>query len=720
MKQLLLRKGRITVEDVPEPARNPNNILVEVRVSLISTGTEVASLQTSKASLLEKARRRPQDVKTVLQSLRVRGVRKTLELVQSRLDEFKPLGYSCAGRVVAVGENVTRFQAGDRVACAGAAIANHAEFVSVPQNLAVKIPGIVSDRAASFVTIGSIALQGVRRADVRLGEAVGVIGLGLIGQITVQLLKAAGCRVVGLDPDRNRVDAALQAGMAAGGANEEEFKAHVRTLTGGMGLDATLITASTDSNDPTRLAFHVTRKKGRIVVVGAVGMDLERSPFYEKEQDFLISCSYGPGRYDPEYEQHGRDYPYAYVRWTENRNMAAFLDLIGDARVDVDALIGAEHTLERSDEAFKALESKGEARPLAVILTYPETKAERARPAPIVKPARPGHNGLVRVGLIGGGNFAKTTHIPNLKALKDRAQVTAVCTASGANAASIAKQFNADFLTTDYRELLASGDVDAVVISTRHDVHAEMALEAIKAGKHVYLEKPLALTRDELKRLDRALRDLPNPPVVMVGFNRRYAPLAQRLKRALRPRTSPLAVQYRVNAGALPPGHWANGPEGGGRLRGEACHMVDFFRFLTDAPLEAAHAEGLRGGPDDQTRPDENFSAHFRYADGSVCDLLYTSLGHPGVPKERVEVHGGGRTYILDDFVSLSLYGAAEKGTSGAQDKGHRDALEAFFGAIRAGLSFPIPWEELAETTQACVELDHHLWGRLAPPADAG
>lgn len=710
MKQALLRKGKVTIEDIPTPAGEPGRLLVEVTRSLISTGTEMSSIQGSESSLFQKVRSKPEALKKAMESVRVRGLMKTLAYAQGQLDESRPMGYSCAGRVLAVGGEVQSFRPGDRVACAGAGLANHAEIVSVPANLCVRVPDSVTDRAASFVTLGAIALQGVRRADVRLGETVCVVGLGLIGQLTVQLLAAAGCRVIGMDLDPARVELASKHGLALGATSSDELARMVILATGQKGVDVTLLTASTSSSEPTRLAFQLTRKKGKIVVVGAVGMELMRSPFYEKEQDFLISCSYGPGRYDDSYEKEGHDYPYAYVRWTENRNMGAFLDLIQQKRIDVETLIDKEVPLAEVTEAYEMLGGKGGGKPLAIVIAYPEETSAPSKMVPLLrKPMHPSGQGTIRLGLIGVGSFAKSTHIPNIE-MQKKLRIVGVCTGTGATAVTMGRQLNAPLVTNDYRELIHASEIDAVLVSTRHHNHAAIAEAALKAGKHVYLEKPLALTLEELDSLDRTLRELKQCPVLMVGFNRRFSPFAQTLGRLFSRRTTPMILHYRVNAGMLPENHWTLTDEGGGRLRGEACHMVDLFRFLVNRPILQYDVEALPVGS--TIRPDENFVARFRYADGSICTLTYLAIGNKAVAKEWVECHWDGQTAMLDDFKQLTLHGSPGKQHLPEQDKGHANALSAFVSAISDGSGFPIPWEELYETTRATIELNREAWGR--------
>jgi threonine dehydrogenase-like Zn-dependent dehydrogenase len=519
MKQVFIRKGSIRIEDVPAPARQPNNILVEITHSVISTGTELSTLKNASSVRADR-------VNKVWESVKVRGVARTMDLIKEKMETLEPLGYSCAGRVIAVGSAVRRFKVGDRVACGGAGWANHAEIVSVPENLATAVPPSVSDTFAAYTTLGAIALQGVRRADVRLGETACVIGLGLIGQLTVQLLRASGCTVIGFDTDKSRSG-------DDGVSSPAELIKRVQQATSAHGVDTTIITASTSSSDPANMAFDITRKKGRVVVVGAVGMDLKRSPFYEKEQDFLISCSYGPGRYDPDYELNGQDYPYAYVRWTENRNMSGFLDLVANGKIFLQPLIGAELPLSQAEEAYDKL-SNG-TRPLSILLTSIPT--EPSKSSVIVQPPVGGAaHDKVRLGLIGVGDFVRSTHIPNLKRLHETVDIYGVCSSRGHVAAAAAKRLRATLTTTDPNELLKNPDLDAVLIATRHNQHAQMAEAALKAGKHVFLEKPLALEVSELEALEKTINALRVTPVLVVGFNRRFSPLAVALKEKLKNR----------------------------------------------------------------------------------------------------------------------------------------------------------------------------------------
>jgi predicted dehydrogenase/threonine dehydrogenase-like Zn-dependent dehydrogenase len=706
MKQVLIRRGQAVVETVPAPLVEPGHVLVEVAYSLISTGTEISGVQQSGKPLIRRALEQPDKVLLVLNHLRERGIQKTIARVRGQLESGSPTGYSCSGVVLQVGAGVTDLHVGDRVACAGAGIANHAEIVLAPRNLVVHTPEGCSLRDAASVTLGAIALQGVRRADPRLGEIVAVIGLGLLGQLTVQLLQAAGCRVIGFDLDPRRVELAQQHGAdhAFVSARVDPVQ-EVGLLTGGHGADAVIITAAAQSDAIVQQAMELARKKGRVVVVGAVGLGLKRSPFYEKELDFLISCSYGPGRYDDHYEQEGVDYPYAYVRWTENRNMAEYLRLVGEGKVQLAAILEKEYPLDQATQAYQELQT-AEVKPLAVLLRYPldgeGPQAEKLRTKVVLKERTV--QGKIRMALVGAGSFARGVHLPNLQKLNSLYHLRAVVSTTGSNAKATATQFGADYATSSYEDVLSDPEVDAVLIATRHHLHAQQTLAAIQAGKAVFLEKPLALTQAELDTLVAAVEQHETP--LMVGFNRRFAPAAQRLHGALVGRQSPLMMLYRVNAGYLPPDHWTHGPEGGGRIIGEACHMLDLCQFLVGgaAPVEVTamaiqpHSEQISGA--------DNMSITVRYEDGSVATVLYTALGAPSFGKEYIEVFGDQKVFVIDDFKSLRAHGVTGVEWSAAiADKGHVTELEAFARYLRGETAAPISLAELVATTAITLQV---------------
>lgn len=703
MKQVFIKSGSAVVDHVPAPLIDENGVLVEVAYSLISTGTEVAGVEQSGKSLVRRALEQPEKVRKLVDYLRRQGIQKTVATVRGKLGADAPTGYSCSGIAIQVGKNITDIEPGQRVACAGAGKANHAEIVMVPRNLVVKVPDGCGLRDAASVTLGSIAMQGVRRADPRLGEIVAVIGLGLLGQITAQLLKAAGCRVIGFDLEPRRVELARQLGMDHGFVpGEVDVENEIRHLTGDHGVDATIITAASQSNAIVQQAVEITRKKGRVVVVGAVGLGLKRSPFYEKELDFLISCSYGPGRYDQRYEEKGLDYPYAYVRWTENRNMAEYLRLVTEGKVNVKAILEREYDVADAPQAYEALKT-AEEKPLGVLLSYGlegRDRADKLTTKVTLKPFKP--SGKINVAVVGAGGFAKGMHLPNLQKLSDLYHLRAIVSGTGSNAKATAEQFGADYATTDYDEVLADETVDMVMICTRHNLHAPMAIKAAQAGKAIFLEKPMALNREEQDDLVAVLKETQAP--FMVGFNRRFSPAARRAKEILTDRQSPLMILYRVNAGYLPPDHWTQTEEGGGRIIGEACHMFDLFQYLV-SPARVAEVVSTAIAPQaEHLSLMDNIVATVRYEDGSVATLLYTALGASDLSKEYVEIYADGKVLVIDDYRALRVYGASVKGwKSQMQDKGHVWELEAF-GKYMQGMSDPtIPLGELVETTGASL-----------------
>jgi predicted dehydrogenase/threonine dehydrogenase-like Zn-dependent dehydrogenase len=718
MKQVIVRNGRAVVEEVPAPALFPGSILVRVAFSCISPGTEGATLSSTEVrmglGLIKSALRHPDKIRQVIVSLKTRGFQATKALIQDRIAFGSPVGYSCAGTVVESSQGVETFRPGDRVACAGSGYANHGEVVVVPQNLAVPVPaGVELDQAAT-VTLGAIALQGVRRAQPALGESIGVIGLGILGQLTVQLLKAAGCRVMGLDLRRARVELArslsLDEGLVPSDGDPEE---RIRQLTNGFGLDAVIITAATPSDDPVNLSMRLTRRKGRVVVVGDVGLKLQRQEMYPKELDLLMSTSYGPGRYDPLYEEGGLDYPYAYVRWTENRNMAAYLDLVGSGKIQLRPLLTTVFPLAEAGRAYEAL--RADDGPLTVLLQTPlpsdATPLERRI---VLTRRRTAHGKRLRVGIIGAGSFAKGTHLPNLKQLADRFEIRAVVSRTGTSALAVARQYDAAVAATDYREVLNDPEIDAVLICTRHHLHASQASEALRAGKHVFLEKPMAIDREELADLVKSIQDLQAAgtcPTFMVGFNRRFSPFVSRVKESVRDRVHPLLIRYRMNAGPLPPGHWVNSPEGGGRAVGEACHILDLFAYLTGSSAAAVRATAIHP-TSPACRGDENFVATLRYRDGSVCTLLYTALGARDFPKEEMEVYVDGRVLVLDDYRVLEVYGGKGPGLrTTLPDKGHRAELEAFHRLVTGQGEPPTTLEEMIGVTELTFAVRDQVTG---------
>lgn len=726
MRQVFLSKsGQILVEEAPAPDPGPGEALIDVAFSLISTGTETSSVATAKADLRERITRAVRLAKLGAQRLQERGLEETLRKARVREGISAPMGYSVAGIVRAVGGEIADLAPGQRVAAAGSAYAHHAEVVAVPRNLVVPVPEEVALRDASFATVGAIALQGVRRAMPQVGETAVVIGLGLVGQLTVQILAAAGCRVIGVDPRSDRVDLARggPGGLVAGsGPDVAEVERVVAEATGGLGADVVLLCAGTASSDPANTALRVVRQRGRVVVVGAVGMELAREPFYRKEVEFTISCSYGPGRYDPTYEEGGIDYPAGFVRWTENRNLAGFLDLVARRRVDPASLLAAEHEIGEAAEAFrKAKEQIGSG--VAVVLRYPAgtDRGQRTvtrRPVP----SRQAGKGPVGVAVIGAGGFAASTLLPAIRALEGFALRTVV-TRSSASAARVAQEFDAAQASTDAAAALADPSVEAVVIATRHDLHAPLALEALAAGKHVFLEKPMGLSREQIDGLRDAARA--SDRIFTVGYNRRYAPLVLRARDALRAAGGCAVADYRVNAGFTPPGHWTLDPNvGGGRIVGEACHMLDLLAFLLGPEVLSFGCEAIPSSDPSAPSP-QDFAVSLRFRDpgGSVnlASLLYTARGGKDLPKERIEIHAGRGSLVLDDFSRLSSYGLSAKDSELRRpDKGHRDEMRLFLEAIEGRKSVLLGVDEAWQAADLALRIDAALRGRLERKASAG
>lgn len=687
------KSGEVSTYEVPAPELRPGGVLVRTHYSAISAGTERATLELSSKSLLAKAKARPDLVKQVVEYARQNGLRAAFQKVHAKLDTLTTLGYSCAGEVIAVGDGVNEFRPGDRVACGGGGYANHAEINFVPRNLAVPIPAEVSAAAASLTTIGAIALQGVRQAGVHVGETVAVIGAGLVGVLTVQILRAAGCRVVALDLSPQRVARAGEFGARLALATDDSSLASKIKAFSRYGVDAAIITAATESAAPTELAAAILRDRGRIIVVGAVGMGVSRHNMYEKELSLALSRSYGPGRYDPQYEETGVDYPIGYVRWTERRNMEAFLDLLASGQIDVARLLENRYSIEDGAMAYADLANGA----YTSIIDY-HASAQVAQAKPLAAaPARPRLAHELRIGCIGAGSFAGGVLFPILKSIRG-AQFHSVATVSGAGAASAQRAFGFQH-AQQQSELLADANVDAAFILTRHGAHASLAAQALDAGKPVFIEKPLAVTREQLAQVQQAYETQQKngrAPFVMVGFNRRFAPFTAKVRQFFSGRSEPMLIHVRVNAGRVPLDHWIHAD--GGRIVGEFCHFVDYARFLVGCPVQSVAAAGL---PDGVQYRSDNIAVTLKFTDGSIANLLYLANGDRGVSKEFFEVFCQGGIARLDDFRTLELSrdGKLQK-FKGPQDKGHRCELELTVDAIRSGAPAPIPFEELLEVTE--------------------
>ncbi len=687
MKQVVqnYKTGELKVDEVPAPMLYRNGVLVKNHYSLISAGTEKSTVDMAKKSLVGKAKARPDLVKKVISQVQKNGFVDTAKMVMGRLDTRAALGYSCAGVIAGVGDQVNGLKTGDRVACAGQNYASHAETVVIPSNLVVRVPDSVDLQDASYVAVGAIALQGVRQAEPRLGEIVAVIGLGLLGQIVVQMLKANGCRVVATDIDENKIALAKEFG-ADEAVGQSEFEGTCSGISQGYGVDSVIITASTKSNEPIETAGIVCRKKGRVVVVGAVGMQVPREPYYLKELDLRLSTSYGPGRYDVDYEEKGVDYPYGYVRWTEQRNMSAFLELIAEGKLNIKALTSHDYAIEKAEEAYKLISEQSEDY-LGITLNYPSENSDRSKCK--IKIAEGSAISGVQLGLIGVGNHIKDMILPHLRN-SDNVNIKAICTNTGINAKAVAEKQDAEYCTTDYNEILADESIHAIVIGTRHDSHAEIAVNAIKAGKHVLLEKPLCLSKSELKDVRTAYEEISedNNVIVQLAFNRSYSSHAEKIIEFFGTRNNPLTMVYRVNAGAIPADHWIQDEEiGGGRIIGECCHFIDFMRTISGSSLKSVFAMSI-GNHDSGITADKAIIS-LEFSDGSIGTLVYCADGDKSLAKERFEAFSDGKSVVMNDFSTTEFYKSGKKEVykSSKLDKGFQQEVDYFLSRVKSGKS---------------------------------
>ncbi len=713
MKQLLqnLRTGEGMVHDVPVPVVQPGRVLVRTAASLISAGTERALAELGQKGLLGKARERPELIGKVWEKVKTEGLAQALEGVRDKLDQSHAVGYSAAGIVIEVASDVSDFRAGDRVACAGTDYASHAEVISVPRNLCVRLPDALSFEAGAFGTVGAIALQGVRLAEPTLGESVVVIGLGLVGQLTVQLLKANGCRVFGVDIDEERIQLARAAG-ADGGSVPAEARAQVLAWSRGRGADACIIAAATPSNDPIELSGEISRLKGRVVAVGLVGMNVPRNVYYQRELTLKVSLSYGPGRHDSDYEERGHDYPVAYVRWTEGRNIEAFLDLLAAGRVNVLPLITHRFSIDDAPRAYQLISGGLKENYLAVVLNY-DTAREVSRridnqavAAKTTKATGAMTAGRVGVGLIGAGGYAQKMLLPNFKAAG--VEFCSIASASGVSARDVGTKYGFARFLSDAESVIEDDEANLIVIATRHGSHAELARRALERGKHVFVEKPLALNDAELDSVLEAAAN--SAGQLLVGFNRRFSPFALRAKEVFAGRQSPLSIVYRVNAGRIPRDHWTqDAREGGGRIVGEVCHFIDFMQFLTGAEPVRVFAEAIdagRGDASDVVREDSVFIT-LQFADGSNGVIAYLAEGDKSLPKEHIEIFGGGKSFVIDDFRYARIFtdGREKKETLRQQDKGQPEETRVACAVVAEGKPAPITLRELETTTRTTFRI---------------
>ncbi|MAC34674.1 MULTISPECIES: bi-domain-containing oxidoreductase [Idiomarina] len=706
MKQILqdLSKGNTDIVESPSPRVKSGSVLIGTKATLISSGTERSLLSFGKASVLDKARQQPEKVRTVLEKVKTDGLLPTIDAVKSKLSLPLPLGYCNVGVVDDVGHGCENFRPGDRVVSNGP----HADIVRVPKNLCAKIPNEVSNEEAAFTVAASIGLQGIRLVNPSLGEAVVVTGVGLIGLLTLQLLKAHGCRVLAIDYDESKLKLARQFGAETcnPGNGEDAIEAGM-TFSRGKGVDAVIITASTQSSDPVSQAARMSRKRGRIVLVGVTGLELNRADFYEKELTFQVSCSYGPGRYDPNYEEKGQDYPIGFVRWTEQRNFEAILDMMASGRLDVKPLITHRYAFTDAEEAYETLSNDKSA--LGILLEYDHSTEDRHKSTVSLTEDFQHNPSEPSVGFIGAGNYASRMLIPAFKAAN--AQLYSIATSSGVNGVIHGKKAGFKETTTDTDGLIASGAVNTIAIVTRHNSHARFVSKALEAGKHTFVEKPLALNMNELSQVEATYNGIEKPPLLMVGFNRRFSPQVQKMKSLLEPIKQPKTLILTMNAGAIPVDHWTQDIEvGGGRIIGEACHFIDLARFLVGSEIVSVQTRRV-GDVGSGDIVDDKASITLGFADGSLATIHYFSNGANSFPKERVEVFTAGRVLQLDNFRKLKGYGwpGFRKMNLWRQDKGQNACAKAFLDAIRNGDPSPIPSNELFEVARVTIEAAEQL-----------
>lgn len=690
-----LKNGAMQIIDVPMPAMSSGYILTRNHYSLISAGTEGSTVKAARMNLLDKAKARPQQVKQVIDTLKSQGITQTYRAVMKKLDAYSPLGYSCVGDVIGVGADVRGFEKGNLVACGGLT-ACHAEIVSVPVNLCVKIPQDADLKQATYNTLGAIAMQGVRQADLRLGETCAIIGLGLLGQLSALLLKASGIRVIGIDVSQKMVDIAAQhcADLAinreAGG-----IESIIDQFTDGIGCDAVIIAAATDSLDPVNFAGAILRKRGSAIILGAVPTGFDRDPhFYRKELQVKMSCSYGPGRYDPVYEEKGIDYPVGFVRWTENRNMKAFQELIHSGQIDISYLTTHTFKLEEAPAAYDMMMAKSEPY-IGILIEYDTDKPLSRGPVYIHLPHTNEKHQVVTIGFIGAGSYAQSHLIPNIPKT-NQVRKCGVMTSSGTSSRSVAERYDFEFCTSEEKDILESAEINTVFIASRHDSHAAYVLKALSAGKHVFVEKPLCLTEEELEDIARVYGAAQGKLHLMVGFNRRFSPLAQIVKKQLA--DGPAAMHYRVNAGFIPRDSWIQDPEiGGGRIVGEVCHFIDFLTYLNGSLPSSVHAVAMRAA----SGTNDTVTITLAFRNGSIGTVSYFAYGDKSLPKERVEIFSHGVVYILDDFRSLTIHanGAKKEKKLLVQDKGQKSEVRSFLEAILEGQDAVIPFQEIYAAT---------------------
>ena len=705
MKQVIqnFKTGELYVDDVPLPSLSEGMVLIENHFSLISAGTERGTVKVAQANLINKARQRPDLVAQVIQNIKKEGLKATIAKVKSKLDSLKALGYSTAGTVISSMDTNGVFKPGDRVACAGVDYASHAEIVAVPQNLVVKVPDEVRFEDAAYTTLGAIAMQGIRQAETVIGEKVCVIGLGLLGQITCQLLQANGCAVFGLDLSESFVGIANKySADKAMLRNDPNLRAACDNFTNGHGFDTVIITAATQSNDPIELAGDLCRKKGKVVVVGVVPMDIPRDPnYYRKEIDIKMSCSYGPGRYDVNYEENGQDYPYAYVRWTEQRNMETFLDLLAREYINLKPLTTHVIDIADAEKAYDIILGKVKEPHIGILLRYSENETKARSVVTLAgKPLS-----QVNAAFIGAGSFAQSYLIPNVKA--SGASLDGVVTSRGITAKNVANKFGFNFCSSSVNDVLGKQEVNTIFIATPHNSHAELTIQSLQAGKAVFVEKPLAINTDQLQEVIETKKKHNYP--LMVGFNRRFAPVSIQVKKEFASAGEPIVMNMRINAGMIPKDNWLQQKDvGAGRIIGEMCHFIDLMQFFTGSEPVRVFAECISTS-NDKITPADNISIVVKFKDGSVGNLTYLANGDKGMPKELIEVFGGSRIGVINDFRDGLIYKSGKTVKLKSSGKGHKEEVDAFIGALKAGQESPISFRSICLTTLTTFKIHDSL-----------
>jgi predicted dehydrogenase/threonine dehydrogenase-like Zn-dependent dehydrogenase len=708
MKQVIIKDGKGMAMNVALPSISEHEILVRTAFSFVSVGTELSSVSNTGKPLWRRALENPSEVKKVFKTIRAVGLNNTKGMVFGRLGDGNEVGYSSSGTIIAVGDKIKSFKVGDDVACAGAGYAMHAQYVAVPENLVTLKPKKVSFQQAATVAVGSIALNSVRRSKPEQGDVFLVIGLGLLGNLVCQFLSNCGCRVVGVDPDSIKVNLANKIKNTEAFCQQSDAERVLNYYSKGHGADGVVVAAASKSDDIISLAFNLCRKKGRVVVVGDVGLSLKRKDFYKKEIDFFIATSYGPGRYDDSYELFGQDYPYAFVRWTENRNMLLYLDLIESGSINIDFLTENIFDIEESEVAYETVKKSESV--IAILFDHHCLINE----SPQLRKYSVGTNykidgDKVGVGIIGAGSFCRGMHLPNINKLDNLFQIHAIANRTGNKARSVTDQYHAKYSTTDYQELLNDKEVDAVIITTRHNTHWKIVCDSLQAGKHVFVEKPLALSQTELDAIVDTYTKTADQ-VLMVGYNRRFSNAIQLAKSKIIKRKSPIIVNYLVNAGSLSGDHWVNRSGGGGRNLGEACHMYDVFTYLTEAPYTTVTATSIGNGAGMYSWRD-NFTVAISFEDGSICNLIYTSMGSSNLPKERITIFSEGVSVSIDDFKKVIVYQNDNVLEVNVAGKGHLEEIKSFGDTIRSGGELPIPFWQLLQASKIALEVEDKIQG---------